>query len=417
MSLYILTRLFILLVTFTSTKSDLCPICSLIKSQQFSQIHLQSFTYQSDRQLLIFANDYKCPASFNESSLSIDFASDYSLWNQGFPMENVWHKTTESMDSMYVIASHKKVALNLNTNNVEYMWDIGKKVKLVSAQKKTKPEYTIVHDQVKGQTHGFIINQSKWQKQFVILTSFNLHLHCFYNLGYNTSHFVIYKFEISEELQINRQKFNNGSFDQEFYYLVRPKSNFNEAVLIGQSKKALLSSYPPLFTSLPVGFLHSSNMYLLDSASACVVVLEKMSRDLGKNLIIRRTNIPYERFFNCHLPMISSAENRCNSLDGLPPFKPPSASYNKSTVVAISVGVTLLILLLLLSLFALYFIYWKSDKKGKSRDHYIPSVELRKLREKASLNVNGNNGIEVFVVDVPNKAEQSEVNGKFLKIV
>lgn len=159
---YILIRLFFLFVSITSTTA-LCPLCKLIKSQQFAQIHLQSITYQSEKQLLVFTNDYKCPASFNDSSLKIDFASDYGMWNQGFPVEVIWSKTSGSAESIYVISTHKKVALNVVTNSTEYIWSIGKKSMMISIATMAKPEYAIVHNRVKNETHGFIINKGKYE--------------------------------------------------------------------------------------------------------------------------------------------------------------------------------------------------------------------------------------------------------------
>lgn len=198
------------------------------------------------------------------------------------------------------------------------------------------------------------------------LTLFNLDIYT------STSYFVIYQLWLSEDLVLTRQKVNISQSNQvASYYLARAKGNFNETILVHRDKKELLESFPPLFTSLPVGFLHSSNMYLFDSSSACVIVvhLPKPNLDLFEeyqksslNLIFRRTNIPYERFFNCLLPATLSAENRCNTLEGPNSF---TASYIKSIAVASIVG---LLLLFITCFSALYFVYFKTnEKKGKLR--------------------------------------------------
>lgn len=164
MSLFLLIILLIFSTIFhSSTTSAFCLLCNQIKSQQLAQIHLQSVTYQSDNQFLIFANDFKYSATFNDSNLSMNFSPDNgSDWNQGFPIERVWSQISGSMESVYLIASHNQVALNVVTNSTEYIWSLqGKKTKLISKSEKEKPEYSMVHNRVKDKTHGYIINKGK----------------------------------------------------------------------------------------------------------------------------------------------------------------------------------------------------------------------------------------------------------------
>lgn len=219
-----------------------------------------------------------------------------------------------------------------------------------------------------------------------------------------------------------RQKISDSSESKGqacFYYLARSKTNNSEVVLVHRAQSDHFESFPSLFTLLPTGFLHSTNLYLFDSANACVVVLHLGQPNLDlfeqyqkstQNLHFRKTNIPYERFFNCKLPVTSpSAENRCDSIEKTPHLVndvPPTPKQSSSVVLI--VGIVILFLFLIICLFVLYFVY-KKKKNGKHKAHYVPSIELKKLREVASVKVNGKSRVVdkdgIFVIDAPRECE------------
>lgn len=176
------------------------------------------------------------------------------------------------------------------------------------------------------------------------------------------------------------------------YYFMEKTSRPNELLLVHRKVRGRSKSTPnkQLFQTPPVGFYHDGHLYMLDSILGCVYVV-RLSNDLNlqdafakeENILLKRLNVPYERFFRCPdkiLEPFPMPANRCETTDRLVHGKVPHSAerptgrldyHDTNTVTWMAIVFCMLLIILTVASAFIWFFYYgpgrRLNRSGKKR--------------------------------------------------
>lgn len=131
--------------------------------------------------------------------------------------------------------------------------------------------------------------------------------------------------------------------NKDYFYML--KTNRSDNVMLkkrtdNMNNKFLQDSKQQIFMNLAKGFRHNGDVYLFDSLVGCVYIIHnftmKLSEEKRDTILLKRTNVPYERFFHCRgnllAPLSKFNKTRCETSGKLFYTSPRKPSYGTSNI-------------------------------------------------------------------------------------
>ena len=291
-------------------------ICDLLAMGKLEKVKINSITFSDARTLMIQIDKiiHKLPKTLivdNQINLTskqvltmsmADFLKDY-------PIKDI---DPEYVDMFYYIVgqhSYKNI-LVVFYNIWEYMFDDRKKKLMHKYYRHTNP-YSVIGNRFSRISKGYVISKGLMEYRFNYVL-YDVTFHENLQTPKNLTGCNVYDFA-STESELN---------DWQFYAMERATSS--SEMLLRKRLENERNNQNHFFHSIPNGFIHEKKMYLFDSKLACVYIIEWVEMEnLFKQYetgqvkyVVKRTNVPYERFFQCsnvNLDQIKNkySNNRC----------------------------------------------------------------------------------------------------------
>ena len=143
-------------------------LCAKVMDGRFTDINFKSFTYFRWNKIFIFEGNLIYKVYIQEvTDMFMHIENHYYYWNNSELSEVYKLMKNEQLQTVFMIYSDLTMVVNLITDQKDYSMNFDVKTNKIRSRKvhvvnRTHPNYSIVHDQYKETSWGYIINKGEF---------------------------------------------------------------------------------------------------------------------------------------------------------------------------------------------------------------------------------------------------------------